>query len=410
MKLPDQRTIALVSKLTAGILYGSALLRWLLNYGSEPAAGQVLGLLLAWLFLFLSLPAVLQKWKGYFPIYLILQAGLVFGMLALPEQTGSDYFAVLLAVLSMQVMQHFEARRGALWVVLLLLPMAALFLVQNEFSRGLSLTLLYTAVSLLVASYSLAARRAQEAGRRNQALADDLQAANRQLEATSAQLERLATARERSRLRRELHDSVTQTVFSMNLTAQSAALLLNKDPGRVEAQLERLGLLAQSALAELKLLAPEIPAAGQAETGLVEAIRRHIAGPGVSPGLQVALEVEGSDRLDAAEAHGLYRIAQEALNNIVKHAGTGQATIRLHLEPPYWMQVEDGGRGFDPSAAPRGGVGLAGMRERASEIGWELQVSSAPGEGTRVRVCKPQASGAPVSMGRALTGEEQKND
>jgi len=96
---------------------------------------------------------------------------------------------------------------------------------------------------------------------------------------------------------------------------------------------------------------------------------------------------EGS--LPQPVTRGLFRIIQEALNNIVKHARAHQATVSLHLAEPQWVEVEDNGRGFDPACAQTAGkVGLSGMRERAAEIGWDLTITSTPGGGTRIRIEK----------------------
>jgi signal transduction histidine kinase len=85
----------------------------------------------------------------------------------------------------------------------------------------------------------------------------------------------------------------------------------------------------------------------------------------------------------------LFHIAQEALNNVLKHAGTSQARVRLHLREPFWMEIEDHGRGFDLQYTQRSGhVGLVSMREWAVEIGWALQIETFPSAGTRVRVQK----------------------
>ena len=88
--------------------------------------------------------------------------------------------------------------------------------------------------------------------------------------------------------------------------------------------------------------------------------------------------------LSRAESAALLSIVQEALNNVVKHAGTSDATVRLRLRPPCRLEIEDRGRGFDPERADDRGMGLDGMRERAAEIGWSLTVDSSPGAGTRV--------------------------
>jgi signal transduction histidine kinase len=179
----------------------------------------------------------------------------------------------------------------------------------------------------------------------------------------------------------------------MNLTTQSALLLSEKDPQRVRAQLAQLSQLAQSALAEMRLLISELPAEEIARGGLVSALRQHLAGSRFPEDLSVSLEAEGDQPLAPAEEQGLFRIAQEALNNVVKHAQASHAQVRLRLTEPPWMEIEDWGRGFDLQQEQDGSqVGLIYMRERAAEIGWDLQITTSPGSGTRIRVEKRPAS------------------
>jgi signal transduction histidine kinase len=373
--------------LTAGLLYGSASLRSLLIYRDSPLLGRVSGLLLVWLFLFISETAISRKWSWYFQLYLGLQTILVCALMYLPE-TQEDFFAVLFGILSMQAMQRLSPRAGAAWSGLFTLLMALLFQISYG-TTGVAFTILYTAVNILLASYALAARRARAANDQNQALVQELQETNRLLQSHSAQRELLAVARERNRLARELHDSVTQTIFSMNLTTQSAALLFDRDPARVGDQLERVGQLARNALSEIQLLISELSPAKVVGGGLVAALRQHLTGRTVPEDLSVSLEVEGDGSLRPVEEQGLFRIVQEALNNVEKHACTSQASLRLHLVEPYWIEVADQGLGFDVNEAlTRSGVGLSSMCERASEIGWDLQVITAPGAGTRIRVEK----------------------
>jgi signal transduction histidine kinase len=348
-------------------------------------------LLAVWLALFASEGAFSTRWPRYFPIYLALQISLAIALLALPG--FGDYFAVLFAPLGMQAMQRLNPKPGALWVGLFTpLIMLLLFKTYPAF-QAIALAVIYTALNIFVASYALATRRAQAAHAQNQSLALELQEANRQLQAYSKQLEQLAVTRERHRLARELHDSVTQTIFSMTLTTQSALLLLaaHRDPSQASAQLDRLHQLSQSALAEMRVLISELRPEKVAEGGLVMALRRHLADRHLSEGLTISLEAEGDQALSLAEERGLFRIAQEALNNIVKHAQASQARIRLHLAQPLcWMEIEDQGQGFDLERARESGhVGLSSMGERAAEIGWNLRIITAPGAGTRVRVEKP---------------------
>jgi signal transduction histidine kinase len=139
----------------------------------------------------------------------------------------------------------------------------------------------------------------------NQALAQELDAANSQLRATLSQLEKLAVARERNRLARELHDSVTQTVFSMNLSSQSALLLYERDLSQVEGQLNRLNQFAQSALSEMQILISELRPKTQRISFLT--LRQHITDRNLqgSP----LRDVQGMGHY--TEEQGLFRIAQE---------------------------------------------------------------------------------------------------
>ncbi len=386
-----------IFRLATGFLYGAVLLRALFLYRSSPVLGRVLGLLALWLLLFLSEIVISRRWSKYFPVYLLLQTLVVCALLWGPEFTEYDFFSILFAVLSMQAMQRLSFRTGAFWIGLFAVLTTLPIVLISGLLNGLALGLLYTAVDLILAAFALATRRAQAARTETQALAQELQTTNRQLKAHAAQLEQLAAARERLHLARELHDSVTQTIFSMTLTTQSALLLMDRDSGRVGAQLDRLSELAQSALSEMHLLISELRPAQAVEGGLAAALRRHLAERHLPESLSVMLEVEGDQQLAFAEEQSLFRIAQEALNNIVKHAQAPQARLRLHLAEPFWMEIEDQGRGFDLQSAPAGGrMGLTGMRERAAEIGWQLRLTTSPGAGTRLRVEKPSEARHPL--------------
>ncbi len=380
--------------LTVAFLFGTVLLRSLLFYHDSLVLGQVLGLLMAWLVLFIGETIASRRGAGHFAAYLALQTLLISVFLWRPDFPGYDSFAMLFAILSMQVMQRLPLKSGGLWLGFFTLLMALPMVVNDGLYEGMALTLVYTAVCVFLSSYTLATQRAQAARARTQALAQELQETNRQLQAYSTRLEQLAATRERHRLARELHDSVTQTIFSMTLTTQSALLLLDRDPGRVGAQLDRLSDLAHSALSEMRVLISELRPETGTEGGLPAALRRHLAERRLPESLVVSLEIEGDQPLSPAEEQALFRITQEALNNIVKHAQASQAHIRLHLAEPFWMEIEDRGRGFDLQQArdrsrAGGRVGLASMGERAAEIGWSLQVVTSPGAGTRIRVEKP---------------------
>jgi signal transduction histidine kinase len=216
-----------------------------------------------------------------------------------------------------------------------------------------------------------------------------LQSAHRQLQAYAYQRASLAVEHERNRLARELHDSVTQTVFSMNLAARSAGMLLDKEPPRAASQLLRIEELAASALRDIQSLVSQLRPRSIAEEGLLTALRRLAAEQQVRNGLQVTLEIHGERTLPETVATGLFSIAHEALINVSKHSGVCEVVVRLHgNKGRSYLEIEDHGLGFDPDAIrdQRGHLGLASMSEQACEIGWSLSVESRRGQGTRIRV------------------------
>ena len=375
--------------LAASFFYVAVLLRSILIYRESSELGNVLGLLLIWLVVAASEPPISRRWRGYFPIYLIIQTGLVLVLLALPG--FPDFYAALLFILSMQAMSRLDPRVGAAWIFLS--GLAYWLILSSAYgAQAVALTLICVAGNVYMGSYALAIRRNQFAGTQNQQLAEELEAANHQLQAYSAQLEGIAVARERNRLARELHDSVTQTVFSMTLATQSAVFLLKRDSNELETQLNRMSMLARSALAEMHMLIAELHP-GAVEGGLPAALSQLIALRRLEENLSATLEITGNCPLSLAEEQGLFRIVQEALNNVIKHARTSQATVRLHLDEPFWVEVEDRGPGFDLKCAQTGGgAGLLIMRERAREIGWDLQINSRFCAGTRIRVEKKYSS------------------
>lgn len=373
--------------LNAGILFGSAVLRSLLAFRGSSSITTVLALQTAALALFAIERILSPKLPAVFPIYVFLQTALIMALLFTPGI--SDYFAILFAVLGMQIMQRFSPKNGMLWIALFS-PLMFIPLMKNYgLSKAVPFTVIYSALGAFLAAYSLATRRAQQARTQTQTLAQELREANTRLQSHSRRLERLAVSRERNRLARELHDSVTQTIFSMTLTTQSALMLLDRDASQVDGQLQRLYQLAQSAMSEMHMLISELRPDRVGEGGLPAAISRYLTDGHLSETLAVSLEVEGGQRLDPAEEEILFRIVQEALNNVVKHAQTHQAQIRLHLNEPRWIEIQDHGRGFDQDAVRDSNkIGLTGMRERADEIGWRLRVAASPGQGTCIRVTK----------------------
>ena len=205
----------------------------------------------------------------------------------------------------------------------------------------------------------------------------------------------LAAGQERAHLARELHDSVTQALFSMGLTTRSLEILLERDPAAARDKLGELRDLQRDALAEMRALIFELRPSSLEQDGLVQAIRNHAAAVGARTGLAVTVEAEPVERLPIEAEEALYRIAQESLHNVVKHGGACVAQIRVEQDATgVVLTVVDDGQGFDPEQVGRGHLGLVGMRQRAERVGAKIGIESKPGGGTRVtvRVGPPEAA------------------
>ncbi len=328
---------------------------------------------------------------------LLVQSGLVIGLLL--NREVQDFFALLFIAPSLQAVLFFGRRAGFACIGALTLAMAGPLLASEDgWGFGLAMVINYGGLCFLLGGYAHQVRMAETTRLQNRQVLGELQAAHGRLEGYAAQVEELAAEQERYRLARELHDSVTQTVFGMNLTVQSARLLLDREPGAAAGQLLRLEELASGAMGEIQALVSQLRPTPAAEESLPAVLRRLAAERQLHDGLQVTLEVEGERALPGAVIAGLYRIVQEALTNVAKHAGTREVSVRLDLGGDVaCVEVEDRGRGFDPQAAQgqQGHLGLTGMAERAREIGWHLTVESTPGAGTHLRVEENPAGGEP---------------
>ena len=215
----------------------------------------------------------------------------------------------------------------------------------------------------------------------------------------------LSVIEERNRLARELHDSVTQTLFSLDLTAAAAATLVERDPGKAVAEILRLQELARSAIAEMRSLVFELRAPELDSDGFVPTLRKHVDILRRVHRTDVRLQVlgGGSGRackgeapdpgLDPVLERELLRVAQEALSNALRHARARSVRVLLELRPlAVRMVVSDDGVGFDPGDrhVRATHLGLTSMRERARDLGGSLEIVSTPGAGTEVRLEVPR--------------------
>ena len=204
----------------------------------------------------------------------------------------------------------------------------------------------------------------------------------RELQEQAAQL---AANRERARLAQELHDSVTQALFTMTITAGAARMLLEQGKPGVEDKLDEVSSIARQALSDMRGLILDLRPGSLAEAGFAAALRDHLADVGRRTGLAIDLEAPSDlSGLPLPVEDALFRIVQEAVHNVVKHAHASAVRVQVDRTPTTaWLEVRDDGSGFDTESLVHG-FGLAGMASRAAGLGGSVSIVSAPGTGTLV--------------------------
>ncbi|HEY2160139.1 MAG TPA: GAF domain-containing sensor histidine kinase [Solirubrobacteraceae bacterium] len=225
----------------------------------------------------------------------------------------------------------------------------------------------------------------------------ELLAAHAAIAITNARLfeqsRELSVVSERNRLALELHDVVSQKLFSLVLTAEAAATLLDRDPESARAQVARLGELAREALAELRSLILGLRPPQLERDGLQGALRKELEMLERIHGVEIQLRSDGGSMGDGERDLAVLRIAHEAVNNSLRHAGAAHITVRFEGDDGrVRLEVTDDGSGFDPDAAELRArhLGLTSMEERAQELGGRLQIHSSPGAGTTVTLEVPR--------------------
>lgn len=202
----------------------------------------------------------------------------------------------------------------------------------------------------------------------------------------------LTIAEERSRLAHELHDAVSQKLFSLRLTAQAAAALVDRDPARAKGELQQVAALAAEAADELRAAVVELRPAALDEDGLVHTLRTQIQVLDRAHSAHVTFDSSGVRALPAAQEEALLRVAQEALHNALRHAEPELVAVSLaRAGQGALLTVTDDGKGFDPRTVRRAGrhLGLVSMRDRAGGVGGRLTVTSEPGRGTTIEMEVP---------------------
>jgi signal transduction histidine kinase len=199
----------------------------------------------------------------------------------------------------------------------------------------------------------------------------------------------LSIVAERNRLSLDLHDAVSQRLFGLVLNAETASTLLERDPRAASTQVAKLREQAQEALDELRSLVFELRPLDLEKDGICGALRKHVDMLSRLQQQQIELDVADDIAADEIRDREVLRIAQEALQNALKHADAQHIAVRLRADDGLLLlEVEDDGVGFEPDAANLRSrrLGLTSMEERAARLGGNLRIRSAPGGGTTVRL------------------------
>ncbi|MFK4103123.1 GAF domain-containing sensor histidine kinase [Streptomyces sp. NPDC019531] len=202
----------------------------------------------------------------------------------------------------------------------------------------------------------------------------------------------LTIAEERSRLAHELHDAVSQKLFSLRLTAQAAAALVDRDPSRAKGELQQVAVLAAEAADELRAAVVELRPAALDEDGLTATLRTHVQVLDRAHSARVTFAARSFRALPAAQEEAMLRVAQEALHNALRHSGAAHVDVSVDRHGSgAVLRITDDGTGFDPKSIRRAGrhLGLVSMRDRTSGVGGTLTVESAPGKGTTIEMEVP---------------------
>jgi signal transduction histidine kinase len=208
------------------------------------------------------------------------------------------------------------------------------------------------------------------------------------------QIRKTATQEERNRLARDLHDSIKQQLFVIQTAAATAQTRYDSDRSGAKEALERVRMSAREAMTEMEVMLDQLRARPLENVGLTEALKNNCVALQHRTGAQVtfhAATLPDTDRLPPGAHEALYRVAQEALSNIARHARATKVTLRIGVERNMLqLSIQDDGSGFDADAGGNG-MGMTNMRSRVEELGGEFEMASRPGGGVQLAARIPVA-------------------
>jgi signal transduction histidine kinase len=386
------RRTLLTTYIATYLLAIGSIIRYLVHFRDDRFWSIAL-LLGGYLVLLFLEPFFVRRHRRLTHIYLFVQTAIICTLSLITPIV--DFWAVLFCPLVVQVMHNFPQRTGLLMTGIFAGITSVFLLLGLGLEVGLPLILVYGVVFFLFAAFIAMIREAVAARAESQKQQAKLQQeVEQRLQVEEAlrlsEMEKAVTD-ERSRLARELHDSVTQSLYSLTLFTE-AARQMAEDAGYegIERQIGQIGRIGLQALKEMRLLVYELHPPELEREGLIRALRMRLEAVEGRAGVEARVVVDADEfgRLPRSVELGLYRVAQEALNNALKHAAATSVLVHLRkADGRVELEIVDDGLGFQPEAVRnRGGMGLESIHQRAEGLGGTSTIRSAPGEGTSVKV------------------------
>ncbi len=348
----------------------------------------VAGLSLPFILLLVPLAQEAQWGIGTKRLLLAVQAAIVaLLMAAVPEATS--LLPILYFLLSAIAMMFLHRREGLKWVAGFAAVSAIFFVRRWGVLDGLISLLPYTGGFLFFGAFGYALVEAEAAREESQRLLDDLQEAHRKLQEYTKQAEELAAAKERNQLARELHDTLGHRLTVVAVHLDAARRLVHREPDRAAEVIGAAREQVREALSELRSTVATLRHP-LSEESLPRALTSLAERFSDATGIEVSLDVPRDwPALPQEIRLALYRVGQEALTNVQRHARASRVWLRLRRDGQYVrLVVEDDGAGI-PSGAAERGFGLRGMQERMERLDGELSVGNRPGGGTRLEARLP---------------------
>ncbi len=310
------------------VIYLAVFIRALAFSTEEPPQGPLILLLGIFGIVLITEIVISRKLRWYPVFYLIIQSSIVILTILIPP--CFDFLPVLFIPLAMRAISVYGYPIGYFWIAFFGLSLIYPMMINWEGEiQGYVMIALYCGLYMLTGNIANQIRKVELSRRENEGLLHELQKAHRQLQEYTSQIEDNAAAKTRSHMAQELHDSVTQTIFTVNLAAQTAGLMIKQDPVKATQQIDRMVDLAGNASDEITALVSQFRPRSVVSEGLPAAIARLADERQSRDGLQIRLDVEGKRELPEVTALSLYRIIQEALNNISKHSGSKTVFVRI---------------------------------------------------------------------------------